>query len=165
MIHFVLVKIIFDGGARFVFLCELWGLYPFGLIFEDDAVDEGVKVVCDAEHDDVVVEVDRAQVELFPDFADLPIGESKTLLKVRLAIVLANRVLVPLPVVLYPDSFQIPLLENAVLDEIVCVVPADSLKGVVEMFANAYYFVFLEDEPVPLAFVEAFLVPEEPFLS
>lgn len=165
LLHVVLVEFGVGWGAGSVLLGELGGFSAFRPALHHDAVDQGGEVAGDAEHDDVVVEVDRPQVKFLPDFADLPVREAEPLLQIRFAIVLAQGVLVALPVVLDPDAFQVAVLEDAVLDEIVAVEAADALESIVEVFPHADYLVFPEDEAVSPALVEALLVAEEPFLA
>jgi hypothetical protein len=39
-------------------------------------------MVVDAEHYDIVVEIDRSQVKLFTDFTDLAVGKTKSFLEI-----------------------------------------------------------------------------------
>ena len=100
-------------------------------------------MVADAQHDDVVVEVDRPKMKLLPDFADLPVGETETLLQVGLAVVLSNCVLVALAVVFYSYSLQISILEYTVLDKVIPVVPTNPLERIVEVLPNTHDSVLL----------------------
>jgi hypothetical protein len=63
-----------------------------------------MQMVVDAEHYDIVVEVNRSKVKLFTDFTYFTVGKTKSLLEVRATVVLAYCVLVSLAVVLDADS-------------------------------------------------------------
>lgn len=81
----------------------------------------------DAEHYDVVVEVNRTEVELLADFADLPIWESEAFFEVGTAIMLTYCVFVALFVVLDTDTFEVAVLEDPILHKIITVKPANAL--------------------------------------
>lgn len=165
LLNIVLVEVGLDGRPGAVLLCELGGVAATRAVLHDDAVHEGLQVAVDAQHHDIVVEVDRSEVELLPDLADLPVRETKSFLQPRTPIVLPNRVLVALAVVLYAYALEVPVLKDAVLHEVLPVEAADAFQGVVEVLPNADHSVLLQNEPVPLPLVETLLVAEEALIS
>ncbi len=77
---------------------------------------------------------------------------------------LANGVFVSIAVVLDTDAPEVALLEDAVFNKVFPVEATDTLEGVIEVLAYTNDAIFLEDEAVPLALVEAFLIPKQSFV-
>lgn len=119
----------------------------------------------DAQHYDVVVEVDRTEVELLADFADLAVREAEAFLETGATIVLADRVFVALFVVLDSDAFEVAIFEDSVLHEIITVEPANAFKRIIVVLPNTDDPIFFQNEAIPLSFVEALLVREQLLVS
>lgn len=103
-------------------------------------------------------------MELFADFADLAVGEAEAFLKTGTAVVLAYRVFVALFVVLDSDAFEVAIFEDSIFDEIITIKPANAFKRIIVVFSNTDDPIFLQNEPIPFPFVEALLIPEQPFV-
>lgn len=119
----------------------------------------------DAEHDDVVVEVDRSQMKLFADFADLPCGEAKTFFEWGTTVMLTYGVFIAIFIVLYAYAFQIALFKDAILDEVLTVEPANAFEGIIEMLPNTDNAIFLQNEPITFSLVETLLISKKAFLA
>lgn len=74
---------------------------------------------------------------------------------------LAKGVFVALIVVFNADSSQMAFFEYAVFDAVLSIKAADTFQECSDVFSNAEKFVFLEDEAVAPALVEALLIAEE----
>jgi hypothetical protein len=119
----------------------------------------------EAKHDDVVVEVDRSEVEFFADLTNFARGEAKSFLEAAFAIVFSKGILVSMGIVLDSDTSEMAFLEDAIFNAILRVETSDSFKQISQMFSYALHFVFLQDEPILPPFVKAFLIAKKSVLS
>ncbi len=117
-----------------------------------------------SQHHDIVVEVNRPQVELFADLADLAVGEPEPFLQGALAVMFPQRVLVALVVVLYADPSQVALLEYSVLDALLRVEATDPFQQCPDMLPDAKHSILLQNKAVEPALVETLLIPEKAVL-
>jgi hypothetical protein len=74
-------------------------------------------------------------------------------------------VFIPIFIVLYAYPFQVSLFENAILDEIFPVEPANPFESVIEMLPDTDYAIFLQDEAIAFSFVKTFLISKKTFLA
>lgn len=103
-------------------------------------------------------------MELFSNFTDFPRRETKTSLQRALPIMLTQSIFVPLVVKLDPDASEVPFFEDAILNYIVGIESTDALEEISVMFSHTQHFVLFQNKSIASAFVEAFLVSEEPVL-
>lgn len=78
---------------------------------------------------------------------------------------LTDSVLIAIFVVLYAYTFQVALFEDAILDEILTIEPANPFKGVIEMLPDTDYAILFQNEPIAFSFVKTFLVSKKAFLA
>ena len=103
-------------------------------------------------HDDVVVEINWAQMELFPDFWDFACRKAKPFFQGRLAIMFSQSELVSTPNVMNSNSMQLSALEHAIVNSFADVEPTDAFKFSLDsVISNTHQSISVHNESVGLS--------------
>ena len=104
-------------------------------------------------------------MKLFADLAYLSVGKAKAFLQSRTAIMLSDSILIALLRIFNPNTSQVPLLKDTILDLLLSVVSANTLQAVIQVLPNTYHSILKQNKAISFAFIKAFFISEKLFIT